>query len=639
MQSQQPRDIDIAHAANLIKISDFASKFGIQEDEIDLYGKYCAKVNLGILNRLKDAPDGRYVVVTGITPTPLGEGKTTMTMGLTQALGAHLDQRVFACIRQPSQGPTFGIKGGAAGGGYAQAVPMEAINLHLTGDIHAVTAANNLLAAAIDARILHEKETPSDQVLFDRLCPIKKGKRKFSAVMLRRLAKLGITKADPAELTPDEMRRFVRLDVDPASISWSRVVDTNDRFLRKITIGQGPQEHGLERQTQFDIAVASEVMAVLALTTSLQDMRDRMGRIVWGQNRSGEPLTADDLGVGGAMTVLMREAINPNLLQSLERTPVFVHAGPFNIAHGSSVVADRIALAGRQDGYVLTEAGFGADIGFEKFADIKCRASGCALGRRHRGHRPNVVAGQPLNEAYTRENLDLLRAGLCNLQRHVENIRKSGLPSPRLPRPLVPIWHDLRTHMFGVPVVVGINQFETDSPAELELLATQARTFGAFDAVVTNHHSQGGAGAVPLARALMAACTSRPDPHDFRLLYPSEGMPIKEKIETIAREIYRAGSVTFEPQAEAKLAHYMQMGFDMRCVCMAKTQYSFSANPAAKGAPSGFVLPIRDVRPYAGAGFLTCLVGDMMMIPGLPSRPAFFDIDIDPVTGQIVGLN
>eukprot|EP00708_Paratrimastix_pyriformis_P002292 GAFH01001034.1.p1 GENE.GAFH01001034.1~~GAFH01001034.1.p1 ORF type:complete len:630 (+),score=265.23 GAFH01001034.1:31-1920(+) len=629
MQSQQPRDIDIAHAANLIKISDFASKFGIQEDEIDLYGKYCAKVNLGILNRLKDAPDGRYVVVTGITPTPLGEGKTTMTMGLTQALGAHLDQRVFACIRQPSQGPTFGIKGGAAGGGYAQAVPMEAINLHLTGDIHAVTAANNLLAAAIDARILHEKETPSDQVLFDRLCPIKKGKRKFSAVMLRRLAKLGITKADPAELTPDEMRRFVRLDVDPASISWSRVVDTNDRFLRKITIGQGPQEHGLERQTQFDIAVASEVMAVLALTTSLQDMRDRMGRIVWGQNRSGEPLTADDLGVGGAMTVLMREAINPNLLQSLERTPVFVHAGPFaNIAHGnSSVVADRIALKlVGQDGYVLTEAGFGADIGFEKFADIKCRASGLrpsaavivatVRALKMHGGGPNVVAGQPLNEAYTRENLDLLRAGLCNLQRHVENIRK-----------------------FGVPVVVGINQFETDSPAELELLATQARTFGAFDAVVTNHHSQGGAGAVPLARALMAACTSRPDPHDFRLLYPSEGMPIKEKIETIAREIYRAGSVTFEPQAEAKLAHYMQMGFDMRCVCMAKTQYSFSANPAAKGAPSGFVLPIRDVRPYAGAGFLTCLVGDMMMIPGLPSRPAFFDIDIDPVTGQIVGLN
>src|SRR5580704_8238943 len=374
-----PSDIEIAQAATPITIDKIATEAGILPDELELYGKTKAKVHLSIRDRLKNVKNGKYIVVTAITPTPLGEGKTTTTVGLSQALGAHLDKKVFTCIRQPSQGPTFGIKGGAAGGGYSQIIPMEEFNLHLTGDIHAITAANNLLAAAIDTRVFHEKGQKDDQVLFDRLCPTAKdGSRRFTGVMLRRLRKLGIHKTDPNSLTPEERSRFARLDIDPATITWRRVVDTNDRMLRQITIGQGPEEKGADRVTGFDMTVASEIMAVLALTTSLNDMRERLGRMVIGSSRAGEPVTADDLGVGGALAVLMKDAILPNLMQTLEETPAFVHAGPFaNIAHGnSSIVADQIALklAG-SDGYVLTEAGFGADIGMENFFNIKCRYS------------------------------------------------------------------------------------------------------------------------------------------------------------------------------------------------------------------------------------------------------------------------
>src|SRR5579863_8730494 len=374
-----PADIEISQSATPIPIDQIASDAGILPGELELYGKTKAKVHLSIRDRLKDVKNGKYIVVTAITPTPLGEGKTTTTVGLSQALGAHLGKKVFTCIRQPSQGPTFGIKGGAAGGGYSQIIPMEEFNLHLTGDLHAITAANNLLAAAIDARMFHESSADDTQ-MFERLCPpAKDGTRKFSPVMLRRLKKLGISKTDPNHLTPEERSRFARLDIDPDSITWRRVVDTNDRMLRQITIGQGPEEKGHSRVTGFDMAVASEIMAVLALTTGLADMRERLGRMVIGASFGGEPVTADDLGVGGALTVLMKDAIMPNLMQTLEGTPAMIHAGPFaNIAHGnSSIVADEIALKlVGPEGYVLTEAGFGADIGLEKFCNIKCRYSG-----------------------------------------------------------------------------------------------------------------------------------------------------------------------------------------------------------------------------------------------------------------------
>src|SRR3984957_3787860 len=423
-----PSDIEIAQAATPLPIDQIATEAGILPEELDLYGKTKAKVHLSIRDRLKNSANGKYIVVTAITPTPLGEGKTTTTVGLSQALGAHLGKKVFTCIRQPSQGPTFGIKGGAAGGGYSQIIPMEEFNLHLTGDIHAIIAANNLLAAAIDARMFHEKSADDTQ-MFERLCPpAKDGTRKFSPVMLRRLRKLGISKTDPNALTPEERSRFARLDIDPETITWRRVTDTNDRMLRQITIGQGPEEKGFTRVTGYDIAVASEIMAILALTTSLTDMRERLGAMVIGTSRAGEPVTADDLGTGGALTVLMKDAIYPNLMQTLEGTPAFVHAGPFaNIAHGnSSIVADQIALKlVGPEGYVLTEAGFGADIGMEKFCNIKCRYSGLApncvvlvatvRALKMHGGGPKVVAGQPLSHDYLEENLPLLEKGGANL--------------------------------------------------------------------------------------------------------------------------------------------------------------------------------------------------------------------------------
>lgn len=619
-----PADIDIAQSAQPLHINEIAKRLNLSEEDIDLYGTQKAKVKLSVFDKLKDKPNGKYVVVAGISPTPLGEGKSTTTVGVSQALGEHLKVPVMTCIRQPSQGPVFGIKGGAAGGGYSQVIPMEEFNLHMTGDIHAITAANNLLAAAIDTRMFHE-HSQKDEALFRRLCPPSKdGARSFAPVMLTRLKKLGIDKADPNELTPEEITRFVRLDIDPESITWRRVLDTNDRFLRQITVGQSATEKGLTRTTGFDIAVASEIMAVLALATSLRDMRTRLGAMVVGSSRAGEPVTADDLGVGGALTVLMKDALQPTLMQTLEETPVLVHAGPFaNIAHGnSSVVADMLALKlVGPDGLVVTEAGFGADIGAEKFMNIKCRSSGlkpdCVVivatvrALKMHGGGPPVTAGQPLDEVYRKEDVGLVTAGCCNLARHIANSRA-----------------------YGVPVVVAVNRFAADSEAELEAVKQAAIDAGASAAVVAEHHALGGAGAVDLANAVIAA-TSQPS--DFKFLYELD-QPIKAKIEAIARS-YGAASVEYSEQAEQQIERHTRQGFHGLPICMAKTQYSFSADASKKGAPSGFVLPIREVRASIGAGFLYPLVGEMPGIPGLPTRPAYYDIDIDLETGRIVGLS
>lgn len=623
--SPVPADIDIANSVQPFPIALIADELGLQPEHYELYGKAKAKVLLSALDGLKNSPDGFYVVVGGITPTPLGEGKSTTTVGLCQALGAHLGKKVVTCIRQPSQGPTFGIKGGAAGGGYSQVIPMDEFNLHMTGDIHAITAANNLLAAAIDARIFHES-TQSDKALFNRLCPAdKEGKRRFNPIMLRRLKKLEIEKTNPADLTPAEIKRFARLDIDPEQITWKRVMDVNDRFLRKITVGQGPEEKGMVRETGFDISVASEIMAVLALTTSLADMRERLGKMVIGTSRGGEPVTADDIGLGGALTVLMKDAINPTLMQTLEGTPVLVHAGPFaNIAHGnSSIVADQIALkyVGAQ-GFVVTEAGFGADIGTEKFMNIKCRYSGlkpqCAVivatvrALKMHGGGPEVVAGKALDHAYKSENVELLKAGCCNLAKHIEN-----------------------TKAYGVNVVVAINMFATDTEAELSAVKEAALDAGAFNAVICTHHAHGGAGAVDLGLAVIKACEEHRVPLKF--LYPLD-LSIKEKIEIIARS-YGADGVEFSPEAEKQIETYTRQGFCKLPICMAKTQYSFSHNAALKGVPKGFVIPIRDVRASIGAGFIYPLVGTMSTMPGLPTRPCFYDIDLDLETGRVLGLS
>jgi formyltetrahydrofolate synthetase len=618
-------DLEIAQASTPIPIDEIATRAGILPDELELYGRSKAKVHLSIANRLKNAPNGNYIVVTAITPTPLGEGKTTTTVGLSQALGAHLGKNVFTCIRQPSQGPTFGIKGGAAGGGYSQIIPMEDFNLHLTGDIHAITAANNLLAAAIDTRIFHE-HSQTDEALFNRLCPPSKdGSRRFSPVMLRRLRNLGISKADPNQLTTEERSRFARLDIDPDSITWRRVMDTCDRMLRQITIGQGPEEKGRTRVTGFDITVASEIMAVLALTTDLADMRDRLGRMVIGTNRAGAPITADDLGVGGALAVLMKDAIMPNLMQTLEGTPAFVHAGPFaNIAHGnSSIVADQIALKlVGADGYVLTEAGFGADIGMEKFFNIKCRYSGlvpnCVVlvatirALKMHGGGPKVVAGQPLDPAYTEENLGLLEKGLPNLGKMIQNARA-----------------------FGIPVVVAVNRFSDDTNAEIDLVRRVAVQAGAEDAVMSNHWAEGGAGSVELGQAVIAACKQ---PAHFQFLYPLN-VSIKQKIETIVREMYGGAGVEYSPEAENKIELYTRNGFDKLPICMAKTHLSLSHDPNLKGVPTGFIVPVRDIRASVGAGFLYPLLGTMSTMPGLPTRPGYYDVDLDPETGRVVGLS
>ncbi|KAI0082803.1 FTHFS-domain-containing protein [Panus rudis PR-1116 ss-1] len=631
IKEKVPSDIEIAMAQTPKPITQLAHEIGLIPDEVESYGKYKAKVELSVLERLAHRKDGKYIVISGITPTPLGEGKSTTTIGLAQALGAHLKRPAFACVRQPSQGPTFGIKGGAAGGGYSQVIPMDEFNLHLTGDIHAVTAANNLLAAALDARMFHEA-TQSDKALYSRLVPTKKGKREFAPLMFKRLKKLGIDKTDPNELTPEEINRFARLDVDPETITWNRVIDTNDRFLRKITIGQNPTEQGHERVTGFDIAVASECMAVLALTTDLRDMRERLGNMVVATSKRGEPITADDIGVGGALAVLMKDAIKPNLMQTLEGTPVFVHAGPFaNIAHGnSSILADRVALklAGTEEGYpadrvgyVLTEGGFGADMGMEKFCNIKCRVSGLkpdatvivatTRALKMHGGGPEVTPGKPLHDTYTKEDLATLEEGCKNLVKHIENSRK-----------------------FGLKVIVAINQFASDTPAELELVRNKALAGGADAAVVSNHWAEGGAGAKALAEAVVATCEGE---SNFKFLYDLN-IPIEAKIETICKEIYGADGIELSEQAQKQIDTYTRQGYGNLPICMAKTQYSFSHDPKLKNVPTGFTVPIRAVRLSAGAGFLYPLLGDMQTMPGLGTRPGFWEVDLDIETGRPIGL-
>ena len=617
-----PSDIEIAQAGKLKPILQIAAELGIKESELELFGPYKAKIKLEILNRLAKRKDGKYIDVTAITPTPLGEGKTTTTVGLSQALGAHLGKRVMTVIRQPSQGPTFGIKGGAAGGGYSQIIPMEDFNLHLTGDIHAITAAHNLCSAALDARMMHEKNTPDDEKLFNALCPPnKKGERKFSPSMLRRVKRLGIEKTDPNELTPEERSRFARLDIDPEGVQWRRVIDVNDRFLREIMVGLGKEEAGFEHRSGYDITVASEIMAILALTTGLADMRERLGNMVVAVNRHGEAVTAEDLGVAGAMTVLMKDAIKPNLMQTLEGTPAIVHAGPFaNIAHGnSSIIADKIAL--KLADYVITESGFGADIGMEKFMDIKCRYSGLTphvvvlvatvRALKMHGGGPKVVAGKPLALEYTEENLELLEKGLPNMVQHIQNALK-----------------------YGVNVVVAVNSFATDTSAEVEVVRKAALEAGAMDAVVSRHWMEGGKGAVALAEAVVKACEK---PSNFKFLYPLE-LPVKDKIETIAREIYRADGVDYTPEAEAKIEQFTRLGFGDLPLCMAKTHLSFTDKAEVKGAPRGFRITISDIRASVGAGFLYPLLGTMRTMPGLPTRPVFYDVDLDLETGKVVGL-
>jgi len=565
--------LEIARSIAPRPIVEIARELGLRDDEVELYGPTKAKVRLEGIGRLEAEARsrghrGRYVVVTAITPTPLGEGKTTTTVGLAQGLN-RIGRRAAVCIRQPSLGPVFGIKGGAAGGGYSQVIPMEDFNLHLTGDNHAVGAAHNLAAAFLDNSINH---------------------------------------GNPHE-------------VDPLNILWPRVVDISDRAIRHAVIGLGGRENGYPREAEWQITVASEVMAILALAIDLHDLRARLGRIVLATTREGRPVTADDLRVAGAMTVLLRDALKPNLLQTLEGGPAFVHCGPFaNIAHGnSSILADRLALATCD--IVCTEAGFGADLGAEKFFDIKCRASGLrpdaavlvttVRALKMHGGVARVVAGRPLDAALATENVEGVRRGCENLAAQIEVVR-----------------------LFDVPVVVAVNSYPTDTPAEVEAIREAALAAGARDAVVSRHFESGGAGAEALASAVWdAASEGAPE---FHLLYPDD-LPLREKIETIAVRVYGASGVDELPAATRALDTYEQLGFGTLPVCMAKTHLSLSHDPSRKGRPSGFRVPIRDVRLSAGAGFVTPLLGEMRTMPGLPSHPAGETIDIDEA-GEIVGL-
>jgi len=635
LQKPVPSDYEISRAQQPKKITQVADEAGILDSELEPFGSYKAKVSLDLLKRLHNKVNGKYVLVTGITPTPLGEGKSTTTVGLAQALGAHLKKNVFANVRQPSMGPTFGIKGGAAGGGYSQVIPMDEFNMHVTGDIHAITMANNLLAAAIDTRMFHES-TQKDGPLYKRLVPAKKGVRKFTSSMLRRLKKLGIDKTDPDSLTPEEITAFARLDIDPETITWRRVVDCNDRFLRGITIGQAPTEKGFTRETGFDITVASECMAILALANSLEDMRERLGKMVIGSNRNGVPITAEDIGAAGALTALLKDAIKPNIMQTLEGTPVFVHAGPFaNISIGaSSILADKMALklAGtspdltaeeraEQEGYVVTEAGFDFTMGGERFINIKCRSSGLVpdvivivatvRALKVHGGGPEVKAGAPLAAQYTQENTELLRVGCSNLAKHIANART-----------------------YGLPVVVAINKMSSDSDKEHEIIREEALKAGAVDAIVSNHWEEGGQGAVDLAEGVIKAANS--DDKNFHFLYDT-APSIEEKISTIAKEMYGAGEVEFLPEAQKKIDLYAKQGFGNLPICIAKTQYSLSHDAALKGVPTGFKFPIRDVRASIGAGYLYALAAEIQTIPGLPTHCGFMNVEVNE-DGEIDGL-
>ena len=563
-----PSDLDIARSVTPRPIDDIAAELGLRPDEIERYGATKAKVTLEGLERVeRENPRGKYVVMTAITPTPLGEGKTTTTVGVVQGLN-RIGRKASVAIRQPSLGPVFGIKGGAAGGGYSQVIPMEDFNLHLTGDIHAIGAAHNLASAFLDNSLHH---------------------------------------GNP-------------LDIDPFSIRWPRVVDISDRALRKINIGLGGKTNGVPRESEFVITVASEVMAILALATDVFDLRARLGRIVVATDRSGAAVTTEDLGVAGAMTVLLLDAIKPNLLQTLEGGPAYVHCGPFaNIAHGnSSILADRVALATSE--IVVTEAGFGADMGAQKFFDIKCRASGlapdCAVvvatvrALKMHGGVGKIVAGKPLDPALLEENPDAVRKGGENLAAHVEMVRK-----------------------YGVPCVVAINAFPGDAPSEHAAIREVALAAGAADAVVTTHWADGGAGAEALAAAVWDATEQE---SEFQLLYPDE-MPLAEKIETIATQVYGADGIDLAPTATNALAEYESLGFGHLPVCVAKTHLSISHDPKLLGRPTGFRMPVRDVKLAAGAGFIYPLAGDMRTMPGLPTHPAGEKVDIDE-KGKAVGL-
>ena len=562
-----PSDLEIARGATLKPLDEVAQSIGIGNHLLEPYGASVAKIKLEAIEELADRPKAKYVVVSAVTPTPLGEGKTTTTVGLGQAF-THIGKTATIAIRQPSMGPTFGIKGGAAGGGYSQVVPMEQLNLHLTGDSHAVTAAHNLLSAMLDNSLYQGNPT-------------------------------GLSQHD---------------------VTWRRVLDVNDRALRNTVIGLGSRLDGVPRETGFDITAASEVMAVLALATSLSDLRTRLGRIVVGYTRSGEPVTADDLKAGGAMTVIMREAIKPNLMQTLENTPVLVHAGPFgNIAHGnSSVVADRVGIHGGD--YLVTEAGFGADIGAEKFFNIKCRASGLTPDaavvvttiramKAHSG-RHKIVAGRALPPDLLKENPDEVRMGASNLRKQLENIK-----------------------LHGVTPVVAINAFPDDFPSEHEAVREIAAEMGVRSAVCT-HFGEGGKGATELAEAVAEACE---EPSDFRFLYPDEAS-LREKIETLAARVYGADGVDYSAVAAKQLDNYERNGFGSLPICVAKTHLSISSDPTLLGAPTGWRLPVREVRANVGAGFIYPICGEMRTMPGLGTSAAAERIDID-ANGEIVGLS
>jgi formate--tetrahydrofolate ligase len=563
-----PSDLEIARQAKLKPLAEIAAGMGIGEHLLEPYGDSVAKIKLEAIEELEDRPLAKYVVVSAITPTPLGEGKTTTTVGLGQAF-KHIGKRATVAVRQPAMGPTFGIKGGAAGGGYSQVVPMEMLNLHLTGDTHAVTAAHNLLAAMLDNHV-HQNDD--------------------------------------------------FFHIDRHSVTWRRVLDVNDRSLRNIITGIGARADGVPREAGFDITAASEVMAILALATSLRDLRERLGRIVIGSTTDGKPVTAEDLEAAGAMAVILKEAIKPNLMQTLENTPVLVHAGPFgNIATGnSSIVADRIGIKGGD--FLITEAGFGADMGAERFFNIKCRYSGLkadaavlvATVRALKAHsgRFKIVAGRPLPPELLEENPDDVFAGADNLRKQIENVR-----------------------LHGVSPVVAINAFPTDHASEHAAIREIAEGMGARVAVC-NHFAEGGAGAVELADAVAEAAE---EPTEFRFLYPEEAS-LREKIETIATKVYGADGVAYDMKASQQLDSYEKNGFGRLPVCMAKTHLSISSDPTLPGAPKGWTLPVREVRASVGAGFIYPLCGEMRTMPGLSVTPAATRIDIDE-NGEVVGLS
>jgi formate--tetrahydrofolate ligase len=567
-QKAMKSDIEIAQSIKLKPIEEIGAMMGLKRQDLELHGDYIAKIKLDVIDRLKKLPNAKYIDVTAITPTPLGEGKTVTTLGTGLALNK-IGKKAIIAIRQPSMGPTFGIKGGAAGGGWAQALPMEDFNLHLTGDIHAVTMAHNLAAAYLD----------------------------------------------------NHLQKGNALNVDPFTITWRRILDVSDRALRHIVIGLGGKaDGGIPRESGFDISVSSEVMAILALTTGLQDIRKRLARIVLAFTKDGKPVTTEDIKVAGAMAVLMKDAIKPNLMQTTEHTPVLVHAGPFaNIAHGnSSILADMIAIKSCE--YLVTESGFGADIGMEKFLNIKCRMSGlvpdaivlvCTVRalKMHSG-KFKVVAGKPLAPELIRENIPAIEEGICNLEKHIENIK-----------------------LHGLECVVAINRFATDTDNEIKFIKKHAEKAGALAAVPSEVHAKGGAGGTELAKAVVAAAEKK---KKFKFLYPLE-MSIKDKIETIATKVYGASGADYTPLANEQIERYTKRGFDKLPICMAKTHLSLSHDPKVKGRPTGYRLPIREVRASVGAGFLYPLCGTMSTMPGLPSVPVGEAVDVDK-NGRVVGL-